>query len=242
MTHPDTKLIRVDLHNHTFYSPDSILSPHRFVREARRRRLDVVAVTDHNTIGGALAVRELSEQPVIVGEEIKSADGEIIGLFLSEEVPKALAASETIARIKEQGGIVGVPHPFDSLRFALNTDVMLALIDQIDFIEALNARMVFSAHNDKARDFAATHALPTTAGSDAHSPWEVGHCYVEMPPFEGPRDFIAALRRGRLRGRLSTPFIHLISRYAYLRRALGWKPPDLPSPAHGRGTGGEASC
>ena len=223
-TPPVERLIRVDLHNHTYYSPDSILSPRLFVREARRRGLDVVAVTDHNTISGALAVRELSEQPVIIGEEIRSADGEIIGLFLSEEIPKALAASETIARIKEQGGLVGVPHPFDSLRSALDQDVMLALIDQIDFIEALNARMVFSAHNDKARDFADAHALLTTAGSDAHSPWEVGRCYVEMPPFEGPRDFIAALRQGRLTGRLSTPFVHLISRYAYLRRAFGWKP------------------
>jgi len=217
-------LIRVDLHNHTHSSPDSILSPHRFVQEVRRRGLDVVAVTDHNTIRGALAVRELSEQPVIIGEEVKSADGEILGLFLSEEVPKGLAASETIARIKEQGGLVGVPHPFDSLRLALREDVMLSVIERIDFIEALNARMVFSAHNDKARDFAAAHALPTTAGSDAHSPWEVARCYVEMPPFEGPLEFLAALKHGHLRGRLSTPFVHLITRYAHLRRALGWKP------------------
>jgi predicted metal-dependent phosphoesterase TrpH len=236
------RLIRVDLHNHTYYSPDSILSPRRFVYEARRRGLDVVAVTDHNTIRGALAVRELSEKPIIIGEEIKSADGEILGLFLSEEVPKGLPAKETIARIKEQGGLVGVPHPFDSLRSALKEDVMVALIDQIDFIEALNARMVFSGHNHKAREFATTHALPTTAGSDAHSPWEVGQCYVEMPRFEGPADFIPALRQARLKGRLSTPFVHVISRYAYLRRTLGWKPPDLPSPAHGRGAGGEGSC
>lgn len=235
-------LIRVDLHNHTYYSPDSILSPRRFVREASRRRLDVVAITDHNTIRGGLAARELSERPVIIGEEVKSADGEILGLFLSEQVPKGLSASETITRIKAQGGLVGVPHPFDSLRSALNEEVMLALIDKIDFIEALNARMVFSAHNDKARDFATAHGLPTTAGSDAHSPWEVGRCYVEMPPFEGPGDFIAALRQGRLAGRLSTPFVHLISRYAYLRRALGWKPPSVPSPAHGSAAGGQGSC
>ena len=218
------RLLRVDVHNHTHYSPDSILSPRRFVDEAQRRGLDLIAVTDHNTISGALAVREISEKPVIIGEEVKSADGEILGLFLSKEVPKGLPASETVARIKEQGGLVGVPHPFDSLRSALNEDVALTLIDQIDFIEALNARMVFSSHNDRARNFAAAHSLPTTAGSDAHSPWEVARCYVEMPPFEGPRDFLAALRHGRLAGSLSTPFVHLISRYAYLRRALGWKP------------------
>jgi len=223
-TPANANLIRVDLHNHTHYSPDSILSPRRFVHEAQRRGLDVVAVTDHNTIRGALTVRELSERPVIIGEEVKSADGEILGLFLSEEVPKRLAASETIARIKEQGGLVGVPHPFDYLRSALSEDVMVALIGHIDFIEALNARMVFPAHNDKARDFAAAHTLPTTAGSDAHSAWEVARCYVEMPPFEGARDFLAALRHGRLTGRLSTPLVHLISRYAHLRRALGWKP------------------
>jgi predicted metal-dependent phosphoesterase TrpH len=237
-----TERLIVDLHNHTYYSPDSILSPRRFIYEARRRRLDVIAVTDHNTIRGALAVRELSEQLVIIGEEVKSADGEILGLFLQEEIPKGLPASETIARIKDQGGIVGVPHPYDSLRSALNKDAMLTLIGKIDFIEALNARMVFSAHNDKARDFAAAHALPTTAGSDAHSPWEVASCYVEMPSFEGPGDFIAALRQGRLKGRLSTPLVHLISRYAHLRRALGWKAPNSPLPRARERDRGEGSC
>jgi hypothetical protein len=231
------RLIRVDLHNHTHYSPDSILSPKQFAREARRRHLDVIAVTDHNTIRGALAVRELADFPVIIGEEIRSADGEVLGLFLSQGVPKGLSASETIARIKHQGGLVGVPHPFDFLRSALRCDVMTALIDQIDFVEALNARIVFSSHNDRAREFASSHGKPTTAGSDAHSPREVGRCYVEMPPFEGQRDFIAALGGARLRGHLSSPFIHLISRYAFLRRALGWKPPRSPSRTHGSGTG-----
>ena len=119
--------VRVDLHNHTHYSPDSILTPKQFVREARRRRLDVVAVTDHNTIRGALAVRELADFPVIIGEEVRSEDGEILGLFLSEEIPKGLSAGDTIARIKDQGGIVGVPHPFDSLRSGLREDAMLRL-------------------------------------------------------------------------------------------------------------------
>jgi predicted metal-dependent phosphoesterase TrpH len=218
------RLVRVDLHNHSHYSPDSILTPEKFVREVHRRRLDVVAITDHNTIRGALAVRELADFPVIIGEEIRSDDGEILGLFLTDEVPKGLSAAETIARIKDQGGIVGVPHPFDSLRAALQEVVMRSLIDQIDFIEGLNARMVFSAHNDKARELAAARDLPVSAGSDAHSPWEVGRVWVEMPPFEGPGDFLLALRQGTLAGQLSTPLVHLISRYAYLRRALGWKP------------------
>jgi predicted metal-dependent phosphoesterase TrpH len=221
---PPATLIRADFHNHTHFSPDSILTPKQFVREARLRGLTTAAVTDHNTILGALAIRDTADFPFIVGEEIKSADGEILGLFLSEDVPRDLPASETIARIKHQGGVVGVPHPFDPLRSALRQDVLLALIEQIDFIEALNARMVFSSQNDKARAFASEHGLPTTTGSDAHSSGEVARVYVEMPPFEGPRDFVAALRQGHLKGRLSSPFVHLISRYAYLRRALGWKP------------------
>jgi hypothetical protein len=171
---PRDNLIHADFHNHTYYSPDSILSPRQFVREARRRGLTTGAITDHNTIRGALAVREAADFPVIIGEEVRSADGEILGLFLSKEVPRYLPASETIARIKHQGGIVGIPHPFDSLRSALPEDVMLALIDQIDFIEALNARMVFSAHNDKARKFAKERGLPvatpTPRGRSVGSP------------------------------------------------------------------------
>ena len=217
-------LIRVDLHNHTHYSPDSILSPLRFVQECRRRGIDRPAVTDHNTIRGALAVRELADFEVIIGEEIRSADGEIIGLFLEKEVPRDLTASETIERVKSQGGLVGVPHPFDHLRLALREVEMRTLIGQIDFIETLNARMVFPSHNDRARAFALEHDKPMSAGSDAHSPWEVGRVYAEMRPFHSTQEFLANLRQGRLCGKLSTPLVHLISRYAKLRRRLGWRP------------------
>jgi predicted metal-dependent phosphoesterase TrpH len=221
------RLIRADLHNHTHFSPDSILSPKRFVARAVERGLDWVAVTDHNTLRGAPAVRKAAEGTalrVIVGEEVRTRDGEILGLFLREEVPRGLSAEETVQRIAAQGGIVGVPHPFDSLRSALDTDAMLRLVERIDFIEGLNARMVFASHNERAVAFARKHGLPLSAASDAHSPWEVGHAYVEMPDFEGPEGFLASLRSGKLRGQLSTPFVHVISRYAVLRRALGWRP------------------
>lgn len=216
--------IRVDLHNHTHYSPDSILSPERFVRECLRRGLDCVAVTDHNTIRGALVVREIADFPVIVGEEIRTADGEIIGLFLEEEVPRGLSGRETIERIKEQGGLVGIPHPFDRTRRALREDQMRALVDRIDYIEALNARIVFPGNNRQAQEFAREHGLPMSPGSDAHSAGEVGRVYAEVRPFDGVADFKEALRGAALQGRLSSPFIHLISRYARLRRLLGWRP------------------
>lgn len=218
------KRIRIDLHNHTHFSPDSILSPKRFVQECRRRGLDCVAVTDHNKIRGALATRELADFPVIIGEEILTADGEIIGLFLEAGVPRGLSAAETIERVKAQGGIVGVPHPFDRLRRALRETEMRRLIDKIDYVEALNARIVFPVNNRQAQEFANEHGLPVSPGSDAHSAGEVGRVYAEVRPFDGPTDFLAALRDAKLGGTLSSPLIHLVSRYAKLRRWLGWRP------------------
>jgi hypothetical protein len=101
---------------------------------------------------------------------------------------------------------------------------MLPLIGEIDFIEALNSRVVFAVHNKQALEFARRHGKPVSAASDAHSPREIGRSYVEMPPFTGPADFLASLRQGRLAGRLSSPLIHMVSRYATLRHKLGWKP------------------
>jgi predicted metal-dependent phosphoesterase TrpH len=225
MTQP--LLIRADLHNHTHFSPDSILTPKRFVAQAVRRGLNCIAVTDHNTIRGVAAVQEAAAASglrVIAGEEIRTAEGEVLGLFLTEAVPRGLSAAETVERIKQQGGLAGVPHPYDYLRSGLDPDVMLRLVERIDFIEGLNARMVFSAHNDKAVEFATAHGLPMSAASDAHSRWEVGRAYVEMPDFTGPAGFLDALRQGQLRGGLSTPLVHMLSRYAAVRRWLGWKP------------------
>ena len=218
------RVLRADLHTHTYYSPDSILSPRRLVQECRRRGLNCVAVTDHNTIRGALAARELADFRVIIGEEIRSAGGEIMGLFLTEEVPQGLSPDESIERVKEQGGLVGVPHPYDGQRYALRHEDMVRLRDEIDFIEALNARIVFPANNDKARRFADERGLAMSAGSDAHSPWELGRAYVEIAEFNGPQEFLASLRDGRLVGRLSSPLVHLISRYAAVRRWRGWRP------------------
>ncbi len=222
-------LIRADLHNHTHYSPDSILSPEHLLRRARKRKLDAVAVTDHNTIRGGLAARELAEREcpevrIIVGEEVRTRDGEILGLFLTEEVPRGLSAAETVDRIKAQGGLAGAPHPYDSFRSGLDERVMRELAPQLDFIEGLNARMILAMHNDRACGFAAKHGLPLSAASDAHSPREIGRAYVEMPDFETPQQFLDSLRAGRLRGRLSSPFIHMMSRYATIRTKLGWRP------------------
>jgi predicted metal-dependent phosphoesterase TrpH len=225
-----THLLRVDLHSHTYHSPDSIASPEQLVRACLRRGIDCLAVTDHNSIRGALAAREVvsadeaSSIKIIVGEEIRTVAGEIMGLFLTEEVPARLSPEESMRRVKDQGGLVGIPHPFDRLRIALAYEDMLRLLPEIDFIEVFNARIVFLGDNRKAQRFAQEHGLAVSAASDAHSSWEVGRSYVEMADFEGPEEFLASLREGRIVGRLSSPLVHLFTRWAWLRRKLGWRP------------------
>jgi len=218
------KLLRADLHSHTYYSPDSVISPQRLVQESLRRGIDCLAVTDHNTIAGALAVKELAPFRVIVGEEVRTAAGEIMGLFLTQEVPRGLSAEETVARIKAQGGLVGVPHPFDRFRQGLGEGVMLRLLPQIDFIEAFNARVMRADATRQAERFARERGLALSAGSDAHSPGEVGIAYAEMAEFDGAQSFLEALRQGRPVGRLSGWWVHLWSRWASLRHRLGWRP------------------
>jgi predicted metal-dependent phosphoesterase TrpH len=200
------------------------------LQRAREARLDVIAVTDHNTIRGGIVVRDLAAKRdpdirVIVGEEVRTKDGEVLGLFLTEDIPRGLSAAETIDRIHAQGGLAGAPHPYDPLRSGLGAEHLRAVCDKLDFVEGLNARMVRQHDNDRAMHFAKEHHMPVSAASDAHSPREVGRCFVEMPNYETPQQLLESLRAGKLVGHISSPFIHWISRYAAIRRTLGWKPP-----------------
>lgn len=208
-------MIKVDLHVHTYHSLDSLATPDDIQRWARRRDIDVVAITDHDTIAAALAMRRRWPASVIVGEEIATEQGEIIGLFLHEEIPAGLSPAETIRCIREQGGLVYVPHPMDRVRgSALALDALLDVIDDVDVIETFNARVTLAADNRLADTFALSHGVARGAGSDAHQPTEVGRAYVEMPPFSTPQDFMDALHRARIHGRLTSPLVHLGSTYA----------------------------
>ncbi len=218
--------MRVDLHTHTHHSPGSITSPRWFVETCRRKGINCAAVTDHNTIRGALAVRELADFRVIVGEEIETSAGQVLGLFLEEEVRPGLSPQETIGRVTAQGGLIGVPHPYDKLGLALRHDEIVRFLPQIGFMEVLNARVLFPGNNRKARRLALELGLAASAGSDAHSPWELGRAYVQMAEFQGPEDFLQALRKGEIVGRRSSPLVNRISLYAELRHKLGWRPTD----------------
>jgi len=220
----DDRPLRIDLHTHTHYSPDAITSPQKFVEVCQRKGITCVAVTDHDTMRGALAVEEIAPFRVILGEEICSREGEVIGLFLKEEIAPGLSARETVERIRAQSGLVSLPHPLDRFRGGIGAERLAELAPEVDIIEVMNARTTVGQDNDKAARVAEENGLVGVAVTDAHSPWEMGRAYVEAPVFEGPQEFLEALRWGRLVGRPATPLVHLISRYATLRRKLGWRP------------------
>ncbi len=194
------------------------------IRGTQRAGLDGVAIADHNTIEGALALQSMAPFMVIVAEEIKTSEGEIIGLFLKSTIPRGLSPEETIVAIREQGGIVCVPHPLDRVRHsAMGRQTLERIIDQVDVLEVFNARVLFERENEAAREMALAHRLAMSAGSDAHAPSEIGHGYVEIEPFDGPASFLAALRRGTVRGTLTTPLIHVQTRLTRLYRLFARK-------------------
>ena len=203
------------MHTHCEFSPDSRTPVAVQALAIKAVGLDVVCATDHNTIDGALRLRELATGfRVIIGEEVSTRDGEIIGLFLEQAVPRGLSAEETIARIHDQGGLVSVPHPFSHNRiYRLRRDALERVWPTIDAIEIFNAREAIASDNRRAAAFALEHDIPGAAGSDAHRPWELGGAYLECDNFTGRDDFIASVRGGTVEGRLAGHSIHFWTRY-----------------------------
>jgi predicted metal-dependent phosphoesterase TrpH len=215
--------MRADLHSHTHFSRDGLSSPEQFVRSAVKRGLECIAVSDHNNIVGAREVAKVAPFRVIISEEIKSTEGEIIGWFLNDPVPKGLTPEDTVRAIKDQGGLVCVPHPFDHFRRSpLKTPALLRIIEYVDAVEAFNARTLLRSDNRKSLEFAQQHGKVMSAGSDSHWHAELGGTYVEIPEFEGPTDFLEALRAGRIHGEVGNPIYHLLSTIAKIAWRLGF--------------------
>ncbi len=200
--------VRLDLHVHSLHSPDSRLGPEGLARACAERGLHGVAITDHDRLSGALELREALPQLLIIpGEEVRSREGEITGLFLREEIPPGMSAEETMLEIRRQGGLVCVPHPFDYVKLRrLSARRLLELRELIDCLEAVNAKPRWWWANRAAREFASRHGFPATAGSDAHREEEVGRAWVEMEEFSDPRGFLDGLERSSLHGRRHSPW------------------------------------
>jgi predicted metal-dependent phosphoesterase TrpH/glycosyltransferase involved in cell wall biosynthesis len=188
--------IHVDLHMHTDHSPDCATPVGTLLDTAKGVGLGAIAITDHNEISGALEARERANGiKVIVAEEVKTADqGEVIGLFIEEKIPRGMTLQETIAEIRRQGGLVYVPHPFDRMHAVPDYEHLLDVVEDIDAIEVFNPRVAFSAFNEEAARFAAKYRIVAGAGSDSHVAQGLGSVKIRMRDFDGPEEFIESLR------------------------------------------------
>jgi len=206
--------LTIDLHVHTSYSPCSNLSLRTIETVARKRGLDGIAITDHNTIAGALELKSHAEQLlVIVAEEIRTREGEIIGYFLTDTIPPALSVRETIQEIKRQGGLVSIPHPFDTLRTSrLGRAALEEIISEVDMIEIFNSRdLLQQIDSEFIEEFKKKGVVPVV-GSDAHQRWEIGKSYMIMEKFSSPQEFLANLRTAQSVYKKSPFWVHLITK------------------------------
>ena len=216
----DPGKMKIDLHCHSEASADCSTPLTLFPARCRARGVWVQAITDHNEIWGAQKLQEIVEEEtikkagfpltIIVGEEVSSTHGEIIGLFLKEKIPAGMSPKETIMAIKEQGGLVSLPHGFDPLkRWRLQPTALETVADQIDIVETFNARISQLRWNQAAVDWAKFHEAAMSAGSDAHTLADIGSAWVEVPvqQVRGPQDLLTALREGVPVGEWTHPVV-----------------------------------
>jgi predicted metal-dependent phosphoesterase TrpH len=188
--------VRVDLHLHSLYSHDSRTSLDALIERSRECGLDRIALTDHNTVEGALELARLAPDLTIVGEEAKTLEGEVIGLFITRRVPPFLRPEETMDLVHEMGGLTYVPHPFDRNRSHFRVERIVELADRIDIIEVHNPWCEPAANAAAAR-LAAELGMVTATGSDAHSADELGRTWMEIDGYTGALDFLRKLRHAR---------------------------------------------
>jgi predicted metal-dependent phosphoesterase TrpH len=236
-----------DFHVHTRFSRDSLLGEDRLIRLALERGLTHVAITNHNNVEGAVAVRDrvaaqgLEDRlHIILGEEVSSADGEIVGIFLTETIPPGLSADETADAVHAQGGLVSIPHPYDPFRRShIREAPLLRLADagKIDAIEVFNSRVTLQRHNEKAALLATRYGIPGIACSDAHSGLEVAMSFNALPAFDSAGELRAALRENEWHGSRSTKLIHLTTRWAVWSKAARRRLRAARRPPHDRFAG-----
>ncbi|MCD6591095.1 MAG: PHP domain-containing protein [Candidatus Aenigmarchaeota archaeon] len=211
---PKEKWFKADFHIHSHFSPDSDMTPEDILKAVKRLKFDIIAVTDHNTIKGGIETKKLAENEgmdvkVVVGSEIKTKDGEVIGLNIKKEIPKNLSLIETCKRIKKQDGFLIIPHPFDKMRKGVG-DHVYEIMKYIDAVEVFNARTLFTKFNRDAYEFAYNNNLPSVAGSDSHFSFEIGSAYTLIKA-RNIDDIFASIKRGftKIKGRKTGLLPHL---------------------------------
>ena len=214
-------MIRADLHIHTEYSMDCTMSLESIIERCLKVGINCLGVADHNTLAGSLKMKEIAPFRIIPGEEILTTEGEVIGFFLEREIPSKLSMKETISLIKEQGGLVCIPHPYDRLRYSAFKDQVLdEMMRDIDIIEGFNARSLSKRNAIKAMALARKYGKPASAGSDAHTLPEIGNAYVEMPDFKSKEELLHSLLKGKISGNQTSPTAHFASTMNRIKKRL----------------------
>lgn len=212
-------MITLEFHCHTNASKDSLTRPADLIRAARRKGLDRVVVTDHNSIAGARAAQGLDPELIIVGEEIMTTRGEILAAFVTEEIPAGLTPQEAIRRLKAQGAFISVSHPFDEWRKGgWREPDLLEIIPYVDAVEVFNSRCMDPRFNQRAKQFAQKQNLAGTVGSDAHGAFELGRAVMLLDQFSGPDGMRKVIRAAKFKTKLSPWWVHFVSRYASMKK------------------------
>ncbi len=209
-------MLKVEFHCHTWFSSDSRIDPAALVVEARKKGINRLVITDHNTVLGAKAAQTLDPELVIIGEEILTQRGELLAAFVQEEVPPHLPPLEAVKRLKQQGAFISVSHPFDWQRSGWAEAELLDLLPHLDAIEIFNSRSLHRGVNERAAYFAREHGATGTVGSDAHLLWEVGRSTMMLPEFASAEGLREALRDGVAHVALSPLWVHFGSTFARL--------------------------
>jgi hypothetical protein len=193
----------------------------KIIARCQELGINCIAIADHGTAEGALEMQKIAPFQVIVAEEILTTHGEIMGMFLKETIPSGITPQEAVRRIRAQGGLVNIPHPFETIRgSALKDEMLEAIAADIDLMEVLNSRSPFPSNTNKAKAFALKHSIPGGAGSDAHTVREIGNAYIEMPDFNTPQEFLKSVAAGTIRGKRSGIFVHGYSAWARLKSKM----------------------
>jgi len=217
----DKPSLRIEFHCHTIYSKDSLVSIEKLLETCKRKGIDRVVITDHNTTTGAFHAQKIDPQRVIVGEEILTQKGELLAAFMQEEIPPGLTPLETITRLRDQGAFISVSHPFDQMRKGhWQTSDLREILPLVDAIEIFNARCMSADFNRQAQDFAREQEVEGTVGSDAHAAFEIGRAAMILPEFEDADSLKKALPQAQFETQLSSPLVHFTSRYAVWYKML----------------------
>ena len=215
-------LIRAEFHCHSVYSPDSLVELGALLKACDERGIDKIAITDHGSMQGAIKAHQMAPERVIVAEEIATFEGEILGYFMTEEIPQGLPAVEVVRRLRGQGAFISLAHPFDPHRSWWTEKTLDQILPYLDGLEVFNARCLREEYNQAADEFALEHGKALMAGSDAHTLKELGRATMTMPRFDDAEGLRAAAREATISGELSGLYVHMVSTFARVAKKFNF--------------------